>query len=313
MADNKVNELLVKAREAVSFPVEELTNFLDDGAKNTVPEKEPVFTNQDKVFLDREQSYLRTLQKMKRLLQIKKQYDLSPKDWYFLVKATGEAIPIALVPNHGAVFARLIIDNKDYGVHPFIVQLRGEGHKPLPGIEIGDIGPKLGFNNMDNGFVRFTKVRIPRTNMPMKYSKVSNTGVYSTPPHAKIVYGALVAGRADIIYNSSEFLAKVLTIAIRYSIIRKQGNNYKDSSQESQVLDYQFQQYKLFKGLAIAYMCFFSAKLVKKLYEDNLSKVGQGDVSLMAEVHITSAGLKALCTDLVTESMEEARRCCGGS
>lgn len=49
------------------------------------------------------------------------------------------------------VFARLIIDMKDYGIHPFLVQLRGEGHKPLPGIEVGDIGPKLGFNSVDNG------------------------------------------------------------------------------------------------------------------------------------------------------------------
>ncbi|CAG8570219.1 9624_t:CDS:10 [Acaulospora morrowiae] len=437
MADNKVNEFLANARKAVSFPVEELTNFLDDGAKNTDhlihpsiikarrrwlenlidSKKEPVFINHDRIFLNREQLYVRALQKSKRLIQLKKQYDLSPTDWNTLIIATGEALPIILndfmfrpviegqmseeqikkwLPlvenyailgcyvqtelghgsnvrklettatyiretdefeihsptltstkwwpgslartrytlnlypsnvvvnhtnvdwpifihsNHGAVFARLIIDNKDYGVHPFIVQFRGKDHKPLPGIEIGDIGPKYGMNVIDNGFLRFTKVRIPRTNMPMKFSKVSNTGVYTRPPHAKMAYGVLVLGRADIIQNAAIILARVLTIAIRYSIIRRQGNDYKDPSQELQVLDYQSQQYKLFRGLAMAYVFLFNARFMRKLIEENLSKVNQGDVSLMAEVHINSAGWKALCTDLVTASIEDARRSCGG-
>ena len=35
----------------------------------------------------------------------------------------------------------------------------------LPGVITGDIGPKLGYNNMDNGFACFDKVSIPRTNM----------------------------------------------------------------------------------------------------------------------------------------------------
>lgn len=33
---------------------------------------------------------------------------------------------------------------KEYGIHVFMLQLRDENHKPLPGIEMGDVGPKLG-------------------------------------------------------------------------------------------------------------------------------------------------------------------------
>ena len=43
------------------------------------------------------------------------------------------------------------------------------------GITIGDIGPKFGFNTIDNGFLRFDKVRIPRDNMLMKNSQVRPT------------------------------------------------------------------------------------------------------------------------------------------
>jgi len=45
-------------------------------------------------------------------------------------------------------------------------------HKPLRGIEVGDIGPKIGFNTTDNGFLRLDHVRIPRTNMLMKFANV---------------------------------------------------------------------------------------------------------------------------------------------
>lgn len=40
------------------------------------------------------------------------------------------------------------------------------------GIVVGDIGPKFGFNEVDNGFLKLENVRIPRENMMMKYSKV---------------------------------------------------------------------------------------------------------------------------------------------
>lgn len=80
---------------------------------------------------------------------------------------------------HACVFAQLIIKNKKYGVHGFVVPIRDKDHKPFPGIEVGDIGPKMGFNCKDNGYIIFNNYRIPRENMLMKYHKVSPEGVYS--------------------------------------------------------------------------------------------------------------------------------------
>ena len=51
-----------------------------------------------------------------------------------------------------------------------------ETHRPLPGIELGDIGPKFGFTGKDNGYALFKNVRIPRTNMLMKYVNVDKEG-----------------------------------------------------------------------------------------------------------------------------------------
>ena len=40
------------------------------------------------------------------------------------------------------------------------------------GIKLGFIGPKMGYAAIDNGFLAFNKVHIPRENMLMKYSQV---------------------------------------------------------------------------------------------------------------------------------------------
>ena len=54
---------------------------------------------------------------------------------------------------HSVVFANLIIGKKRYGVLPFIVQIRDtQTFKLMPGIKAGDIGPKIGFNNKNNGW-----------------------------------------------------------------------------------------------------------------------------------------------------------------
>ena len=75
---------------------------------------------------------------------------------------------------HAVVMARLFLGSRDLGPHPFVVQVRSiDTHLPLPGITVGDIGPKMGYNGVDNGFLRFDHVRIPRTALLGRYTKVS--------------------------------------------------------------------------------------------------------------------------------------------
>lgn len=48
------------------------------------------------------------------------------------------------------MFARLIIDGKDVGVHNFLVELRDfETGKLLEGVKIGDVGAKMGRHGVD--------------------------------------------------------------------------------------------------------------------------------------------------------------------
>lgn len=90
--------------------------------------------------------------------------------------------------------AQLILDKKNYGPHAFIVPIRDlKTHSPLPGVTVGDVGPKFGLNTLDNGFALFNNVRIPHDHMLAKYSHVVKaTGSYERPPNAKMAYGTMV-------------------------------------------------------------------------------------------------------------------------
>lgn len=69
----------------------------------------------------------------------------------------------ANVANMSVIWAQLYIDGKCYGVHAYIVPIRDRRtHKLLPGVLIGDCGPKNGLNEIDNGFMLFDNFRIPK-------------------------------------------------------------------------------------------------------------------------------------------------------
>ena len=53
---------------------------------------------------------------------------------------------LGMFASHAFVFARLIIDGEDYGIQPFMVQIRDvETWKMCPGVKCGDLGPKIGY------------------------------------------------------------------------------------------------------------------------------------------------------------------------
>ncbi|CAI5537493.1 unnamed protein product [Closterium sp. Naga37s-1] len=219
--------------------------------------------------------------------------------------------------NHAVVYARLISKGKDHGVHAFLVPIRSlSDHKPLPGVAVGDIGPKfgnMGYNTMDNGFLAFSHVRIPRTNMLMRYAGVDRSGEYHRGSAAarQLAYGAIVFVRRSIVMESGIALGRAVTIAARYSCVRRQFGS-SEGGAESKVMDYQTQQMRLLPLIASAYAFLFAGKWMAELYSDVVARIKRGDYSTLPEVHAATAGLKALTTAATAEGIEECRKLCGG-
>ncbi|CAL5355876.1 unnamed protein product [Camellia sinensis] len=210
------------------------------------------------------------------------------------------------VSTHAVVYAHLITDGQDHGVHGFIVQLRSlEDHSPLPGITVGDIGMKFGngaYNSMDNGVLRFDHVHIPRDQMLMRVSQVTREGKYmqSNIPR-QLVYGTMVYVRQTIVADASCALSRAICIATRYSAVRRQFGS-QNGGPETQVIDYKTQQSRLFPLLASAYAFRFVGEWLKWLYMDVTQKLQANDFSTLPEAHACTAGLKSLTTSATAVS-----------
>ncbi|PQE24516.1 acyl- oxidase protein [Rutstroemia sp. NJR-2017a WRK4] len=237
--------------------------------------------------------------------------------------------------NHAVVMAQLIIDGKPYGPHPFVCQIRDlKSHEPLENIYVGDIGPKFGYNTMDNGFLLLNHVKIPHINMLARFSGVDPaTNKYVRPASPSLVYGTLTWVRSTIVLQSGGVLARGVTIATRYASVRRQFQDRDapaNTSDENQVLNYTMVQFRLLPLLAATFALHFTGKAMMELYSQNQKKMqlNAGKVSdenrgagpeeinsgsdLLADLHATSCGLKALGSTTAAEGLEVCRRACGG-
>ena len=69
--------------------------------------------------------------------------------------------------------------------------------------------------------------------MLMRFAKVEPNGTYSAPPVAKANYATMVYVRAGMVYNAGETLAKAVTIATRFSVVRRQGEAVKNRARRA--------------------------------------------------------------------------------
>ncbi|KAL0901877.1 hypothetical protein ABMA27_007032 [Loxostege sticticalis] len=215
--------------------------------------------------------------------------------------------------NHCIVLAQLYTKGVCHGPHPFIVQIRDtETHMPLPGIKVGEIGPKLGFNTADNGFLGFEDFRIPRENLMMKNAQVTKDGTYvKVARHGKLTYGTMVFVRVMLVSDMAYCLAKAVTIAVRYSAVRRQSQPKPDQP-EPQVLDYLTQQHKLFICISTAHAMKLTSTWLWNTFTGVLADMRDGNTDTLPELHALSSCLKAISTSDTSALIEQCRFACGG-
>lgn len=214
----------------------------------------------------------------------------------------------ALHGEMATVFAKLIIDGKDYGVSAFVVALRDKQGNILQGITIEDCGRKMGLNGVDNGKISFNKVVIPKENMLDRFASVNEEGQFTSPINSDnrrffTMLGTLVGGRIGIPRSALAATKSGLTIAIRYGDKRRQFGP--EGAEEVPILNYRTHQRRLMPLLANAYAMHFSLQYLT----DRFIKRTEEE---MQEIEALAAGLKAFATWTNTQTLQECRECCGG-
>ena len=220
-----------------------------------------------------------------------------------------EYIGNALHGRMASVFAQLIVNGENHGVHAILVPYRDDAGNPLPGIRVKDCGYKLGLNGVDNGRLWFENIRVPRENLLNKFGNIDGDGNYSSPiknPSRRFftMLGTLVGGRVCVPRAGLSAAKSGLTIAIRHALNRRQFAP-SENEPETLLLDYPSHQRRLMPLLAKAYgldfgLTYLAKRFVNKSEED------------IREIETLAAGLKSYATWFTTESLQECREACGG-
>jgi acyl-CoA oxidase len=124
--------------------------------------------------------------------------------------------------NYALVFGQTIVDGKNEGVNAFLVRVRDDQMKEMPGVQIVDMGVKMGLNGVDNGALKYKNVRIPRENMMNRYADVDASGKFTSdvkgvPQRFFKVTERLLSGRICIASMAVGAARACLYIAIKYA------------------------------------------------------------------------------------------------
>jgi acyl-CoA oxidase len=216
----------------------------------------------------------------------------------------------ALHAKIGAVFANLILEGKNYGPHGFLVRIRDDAGKILPGIRIADCGHKMGLNGVDNGRIWFDKIRIPRENLLDRWGTVTEAGTYETTiansgVRFNTTIDTLVGGRIGVAGMALSLCKVGLLIAIKYATTRRQFNAG-TSDAEATLLEYTTHQKRLLIPLATTFAFQFGLNYAKSRFVDRQTDKDRRDVFLLA------SGFKAACTWHKAATLQACRECCGG-
>ncbi len=220
-----------------------------------------------------------------------------------------EYIGNALHSSMASVFAQLIVDGKNHGVHAILVTIRDAEHKLIPGVTIEDNGYKLGLNGVDNGKIWFHQVRVPRENLLNKYGDIKSDGTYHSDienPSKRFftMLGTLVGGRICVARAGLGGAKKALAIAVKHALKRRQFND-SIKVQEDLLMDYPSHQLRLTPAIASCYVYDVTLTHIMKEYSDTT-------VLDKRKIETQVAGLKSIITWFANNTIQECREACGG-
>lgn len=236
---------------------------------------------------------------------------------------------------HAVVFAQLRThDGAEHGLHSFLTPIRDpKTLESFKGVKIGDMGPKIGLNGVDNGFLVFDQYRISKAYLMNRNADITPEGQYVAKVSDKkkrmgASFGILSAGRVGIIGMGILNMEKALVIAMRYACLRSQfGPDSSDPAhqldgtgalKEWPIIEYQTHQWRLFPYLAAAYVHHYFYRCLFTDYIDFFIRVTYGSSSPLeladmgAEIHALTCSGKAYVGWLTRDCIQECREACGG-
>lgn len=130
-----------------------------------------------------------------------------------------------LVADKTVVLADLFVRGKRHGPHAFLMDLRVDG-EVVPGVLHGDMGAKTVGNDLDNAWIKFDNVRLPKTAMLNRYADIDeNTSEYIQKvkglPAFHMIGQRLFSGRVAVAQAALAFRRELFRTTREYTDNKK--------------------------------------------------------------------------------------------
>lgn len=205
------------------------------------------------------------------------------------------------------VFAQLKVKGKNEGIHGFLVRIRNDDLSSVDGVEITDMGQKLGLNGVDNARLSFDNIMVPIDHLISNDSSFDASGNFSSKIKSKRqrfikMADQLLSGRVCIAAMTISAAKISLLTAFRYSQKRRAVGA--DGKSSWPLMNFQLQRDALVPLLARTYGLMFGLNKVKNNFSFNNSSPRK---------IIECCAIKALITWHAENTASICRERCGGA
>jgi acyl-CoA oxidase len=220
---------------------------------------------------------------------------------------------LAQTANMGVLFANLLVDGRNEGVHAFLIKIRDDDGNVSPGLIVGDCGMKMGINGVDNGWAMFRSMRVSVDALLNKFSWITEDGSFKSKIKSKtkrfaVQISALSGGRLGVAVSGAVASVIGCSLAIRYGTVRKQFGQQK--GMENSLMEYPLVYSKLITRICNS-LVFDNISNYLDNEWNNVDVYNLGNIKVK-ELHAMSSFIKAASTWNMKASLLKARELCGG-
>ncbi|WP_236630189.1 acyl-CoA dehydrogenase family protein [Corynebacterium atypicum] len=239
---------------------------------------------------------------------------------------SSEKVYLGNAGKHGriaAIFAQLFTPESEMsrGVHCFIVPIRDAEGNVLPGVALSDNGLKGGLNGVDNGSIKFDRVRVPRENLLNRFGDVAEDGHYTSSIDSDnrrffTMLGTLIRGRIAVGAAGGAAGRTALAIAVKYATRRRQFEMV--PGEETLLINHRYHRRRLLPRVARSYaLALLQNQLIQtadeRLRDTQYTAQTDEEQWKQREFESRAAAVKVASTAHGLESIQVAREACGGA